>query len=70
MAETRRINHEFTDDVVCPFCGTAYDGSYVYDGTRANDTTHDCDECGRTFEVERDFSVYYITRKSKEAPHA
>lgn len=70
MDSAQRIEHEYTDDVVCPFCGTTHDGCDVFDGARANDTTQDCDECGRSFEVERDFSVYYITRKPKEAPHA
>lgn len=63
---TDDIDHEFTDEVVCPYCGQTHEGTGVFDGTPANDTTHECDRCGRTFEVTRDFDVYYITRAPQE----
>ena len=59
---TSEIDHEFTDDVVCPHCGQTHNGDSVFDGSSSDMTTQDCDECGRTFSVQRDWSVCYITR--------
>ena len=51
------IDHYMTEDVICPYCGkkSPFDDE--------NQTSEDCDHCGKEFWVERDYTVYYITSK-------
>lgn len=51
------INHEQTQEVVCPYCGYEHVDSYEYD----NEGTAECENCGREFRYERDY--WYSTCK-------
>lgn len=52
------INHAYTDQIVCPWCGHEHQHSWEYQGD-----TIDCVECDRRFDVERDTSVTYTTSR-------
>lgn len=49
---------DFTDDIVCPYCGEHHDSTEVRESCK-----FDCDECNRVFRVEVDYSVSYSTSK-------
>lgn len=62
------IDHEYTDDIVCPYCGAEFLDSWEY----KDDDFPVCD-CGKRFISRRDISVSYTTEKcpclNGEAPH-
>lgn len=60
MDDTKEIDHEYTDNVVCPYCGYEMDGD-VGDGPPRGE--QQCGECKKYFNCEPDFSVYYTTTK-------
>lgn len=49
---------ESTDEIICPYCGCEFGNSYEY-----FEGDLDCDDCGNTFEMTREVSVYYYTHK-------
>jgi hypothetical protein len=63
---------EYTDAIVCPYCGHEQSDSWEICGDR-NDGETDCGECEKKFSYSRDFTVNYTTHKSAclngEAPH-
>lgn len=56
------IEHEYTDDIVCPWCGYEYGDCWEW-------TDHDdeikCDECGKEFCYNKDVTVTYSTSKKQ-----
>ena len=54
------IEHEGTDEVVCPYCGYKYGDSWEF-----SDNTDEliCDECNKKFNMSRNISVDYTTSK-------
>jgi len=62
------IEHECTNNLVCPYCGVELSDSYEYFGLDSEVTEVEC-ECGKTFVAVREVSVTYSTRKqeAKEA---
>ncbi len=64
------IDHEYTDDIICPYCGETIDSTdYRCDGNMEGKEI--CESCGKEFEFEGDVEVTWITNKilemSKEA---
>jgi hypothetical protein len=56
----KEIDHEYTDEVVCPYCGHEHSDSWEYgDGGIV-----DCDGCEKKFFFERDVVVTYVSAKS------
>ena len=53
-------DHEYTDEIVCPHCGTEYNDSWEWE-----EGEHECDDCEHSFTVERIVTVQYTTRKIK-----
>jgi len=53
------IDHEYTDEVVCPYCAYIHQDSWE----TPNFGEMDCENCHKKFEHERDVSISYITRK-------
>lgn len=53
------IDHEFTDEVVCPYCGREHCDSWEY----SDDGTEECNDCGKTFNYTRNVTVEYSTSK-------
>jgi len=63
MSGDKEIDHEFTDEVVCPYCGYEYSDSYEFD----NGGEIECDNCEETFSYTRNITIDYCTKR-KEAP--
>lgn len=53
------IDHEYTDNIVCPWCGSEDTDSWE----AADDGKRDCYDCGKPFEYEREVSCSYSTAK-------
>ena len=62
------IDHDYTDDVVCPYCGNSHD-STEFRADNVQETSYDCDECGKEFIVTMNIEVTFSTER-KKAPHA
>lgn len=58
------IDHEYTDEVVCPYCGYEFSDSWEF--KQDSYKSLDCDECGEEFSMEREVTVSYSTEKLKE----
>lgn len=56
--EPDEIDTWLTDELICPHCGAE---NYAEPGDPDGVTM--CCECGRVFEFERDYTVYYTSRK-------
>ena len=64
IAEGRNeIDSEYTDEIVCPYCGNVHADSWEVDG---DDGEYDCCECGKTFWYTRNISVDYSTKKLED----
>jgi predicted RNA-binding Zn-ribbon protein involved in translation (DUF1610 family) len=53
-------DHEFTDEIVCPWCGHEISDSWEVE---ADDGDYECPECGNEFCYCREVSVTYSTSK-------
>lgn len=62
MKTNKYIDHKFTDEIVCPYCGYEYGDSWEFD----DDVELDCDECGKTFDATREFEITYSTTKKEK----
>lgn len=52
-----------TQEMVCPHCGHEHGDTWeLFSDIHSNTATTDCDECGKIFEVEANWSVDYTTR--------
>lgn len=60
------IDHEYTDDIVCPWCGHTWQDSGEWSWDYKDTVSDDCGECGKPFEARREFAVYYTTIKGTE----
>jgi transposase len=67
MEEHQGIDHEYTDEVVCPYCGYVFGDSWEFIRGGRNDGKADCDGCGKTFGWSADFDVTYSTTKTEES---
>ncbi len=54
------IEHEYTDEIVCPYCGNEYSDSWEYE---EEGSKIECDSCNRKFNYTRNTSVSYTTSK-------
>ena len=54
------IDCDYTNEIVCPYCGHEKTNSWEYDG---DDGEIECDECGMKFAYVRNVSVDYSTSK-------
>ena len=59
---TKDIDHESTDNMVCPYCGYAWEvESEDYDSYIERDEIEECEECGMRFIASASFYVYFST---------
>lgn len=56
------IDHKFTEEIVCPWCGNVYYYSYEFKDDYGE---IECDDCGRSFRYDRIISVEYSTHRVK-----
>ena len=61
MAE---IDHEYTDEVVCPWCGYVHIDSWEWEDDDGEDS---CYKCDKVFTYTRHFTVEYSTEKKEQA---
>jgi len=54
------IDHEYTQEVVCPWCGHEYADSWEFPN---DDDDEHCNECGNIFSFERIVSVEYVSKR-------
>ena len=57
------IDHEYTKEIVCPYCGYEFSNSWEYDGECGEDQ---CSECDKYFQWTRNVSVDYSTSHACE----
>lgn len=57
-----KIEHQYTDEVVCPWCGRESGDCWEW---TENDGEMKCDECGKEFSYEKDITVTYSTLKKE-----
>ncbi len=60
MANKMEIEHEYTDNVVCPYCGYEDEDSWELDDDSGET---ECGSCDKKFEYSRNRSVDYCTSK-------
>ena len=56
------IDCEYTDEIVCPYCGYELGDSYEL----GESGEYDCDKCGKEFEYHQHIEVTYCTYKITE----
>jgi DNA-directed RNA polymerase subunit RPC12/RpoP len=57
------IDHQGTDEVICPHCGASQGDDIHYWQLQDMGT---CDECGRSFSVSVEYEYSYYTEKEEE----
>lgn len=59
---SERIEHKYTDEVVCPWCGYKQSESYELFESHYDETTDtECHECAKPFMAEKIVTVEYST---------
>jgi len=61
-SHTIKIEHEYTQDIVCPHCGFVFNDNHEFDPDIGE---VDCPECGKWLEWKRHISITYSTCKMK-----
>lgn len=59
---SEEIDHEYTDEVVCPYCGEKASDSWEFD----DEGITECGWCERGFRYERHIEVTYCTERIEE----
>ena len=59
----REIDCRYTDEIICPHCGYEHGDSWEVHFESDGCTEFECNECRKTFHVERDVTVKYISKK-------
>jgi transcription elongation factor Elf1 len=57
---SKEIKHDYTDEIVCPWCGYRHSDSWETDPG-----LQECENCGKSFYAERNVEVTYSTQKAK-----
>lgn len=64
MHYEKEIDHEYTDEIVCPFCGYEFSDSWEYEGDCEDIGLLECDGCSKSFYANRSISISYYTEKA------
>lgn len=64
MSSSTEIDHDWTDEPVCPHCGAEQRDAWEWG--QDDDGETDCGACGREFSYTRHISVNWTTRKDIE----
>lgn len=59
---SKKIDHTYTDEVVCPHCGYEFGSSHEL----GEDGEVDCEKCGKSFLFCQNIEITYTTWKKKE----
>lgn len=60
----KEINHEYTNEITCPYCGFEFGDSWEIDGDSEDLGLLDCEECYKEFYATRNISIDYSTEKA------
>jgi len=55
------IDHQFTDEIVCPYCGYEHSDSWEM----GDQGEIECEKCGKTFEYWVETQVHYTTKRKE-----
>lgn len=53
------IDHEWTNELVCPHCGYEHSDSWELNDGDEGDWDHECHDCQKTFAAQRFVTVKY-----------
>lgn len=56
----KEIDNEYTEQIVCPYCGDTNDDSWEYD---SDEGEVDCPSCEKRFHYQRHRDISYTTYK-------
>jgi len=59
------IDHDLTDEIVCPHCGYKMSDSWDYHMAQDDQIEIECDECGGKYKATCVITVEYSTEKLK-----
>jgi len=59
------IDHDFTRNIVCPYCGHVDRDSWEWNNGEEGDGEAECGECEKSYGVSRHVMVKYSTRRAK-----
>lgn len=62
---SKEINHEYTEEIVCPYCGTGFTESYEYEPEEEDLGIISCTSCDKEFYATREIEITYSTEKAK-----
>lgn len=63
---SKPIDHEYTRQAVCPYCGDVDEESYELGGHKPRDYGDaECESCGRFYHWRRHVSVKYSTERAE-----
>lgn len=54
---------DYTNTPICPWCGHDHYDAFEWGMENGEYEKHDCDSCGKTFEVSCSINVSYCTEK-------
>lgn len=63
--DEEEIDHEYTDEIVCPYCGYEFLDSFEISSEEEDLGLIECDKCGEQFYASRNIQVTYSTEKPK-----
>lgn len=61
--EIEQFDHEYTHEIVCPYCGYEDWDSWEFGGGDGEQSEEDCGRCEKTFLTKRNISINYTTYK-------
>src|SRR5438045_320802 len=53
------MKHEYTNEVVCPYCDHLHRDSWEF----SDSDEHTCEGCEKTFLLEKNYSITYTTKR-------
>jgi uncharacterized Zn-finger protein len=65
---TEEFDTDYTDEVVCPYCGHVHRESWELFADGEEDQEMICGECGRDFTATMNKSISYSSRKAEVIP--
>ena len=62
---TKEIDHECTNEIVCPYCGNEFSDSWEYSSSDEQIGLIECGECEKSFYANRNITITYSTEKAR-----
>lgn len=60
----KNIDHEYTTEIVCPYCGCDFSDSYEHEPGNEDIGLIDCTSCDESFYATRNITIDYCTEKA------